>query len=74
MSDTSGFYKNDDGWVLYGFDVISNANYVLNRDLKDTYEYPLDGWYWFDTAEEAYSFFNIPYTPPVEELPINFGE
>lgn len=60
MNDTSGFYKNDEGFVLHGHDIVCNSNYILNRDLKDDYNYPIDGWYWFDTIEDAYSFFNIP--------------
>ena len=26
---------------------------------KDTYTYPVEGWYWFDTAEEAATFFDV---------------
>ena len=60
MNNTSGFYKNDEGFVLHGHDIVYNSSYILNRDLKDNYNYPIDGWYWFDTIEDAYSFFNIP--------------
>ena len=35
-------------------------DYTLQKEEKDTYEYPTDGgWYWFDTVEEAKIFFNI---------------
>ena len=63
--NTQGFYKNDDGMVLHGPTMVSNTNYVLNDDLKDTYTYPIDGWYWFDTEQEAYEFFQIEWYPEV---------
>ena len=50
MKDTSGFYKWDDEqqeW-LYGPNKVTNINYVLEKELKDTYAYPVDGWYWYD--------------------------
>lgn len=65
--NTSGFYKNDNGMMLHGHSFVTNANYVLNSDLKDTYTYPVDGWYWFDSIEEAYSFWSLPL-PPTEEI------
>ena len=58
MNDTSGFYKLD-GILLYGPNFVLNANYELRKETKDQYTYPTDGWYWFDTEEEAYSFFDI---------------
>lgn len=61
MENTSGFYKNDDGYVLFGPNFVINANYHLTKENRDYHTYPVDGWYWFDTAEEAYGFFGIPY-------------
>jgi hypothetical protein len=72
MTDTSGFYKNEDGNVLHGHDLVYNANYCLNRDLSDQYEYPIDGWYWFDSIQDAYSFFGIDM--PQEQINIQEGE
>ena len=31
----------------------------LHLDFLDTYTFPVDGWYYFATEEEAKSFFNI---------------
>lgn len=59
----SGFYKLDGSVVLNGPNFVVNANYELRAETKNNHEYPVDGWYWFDTNEEAYSFFDI-------ELPI----
>lgn len=69
MEDTSGFYKNDDGCMLFGPNFVINANYELRKETKDDHVYPIDGWYWFDTIEEAYGFFGIPY-----EQEDNIGE
>lgn len=57
MEDTSGFYKLD-GELLYGPNFVLNANYELHRENKDNYQYPIDGWYWCNSKEEAASFFN----------------
>lgn len=57
--DTSGFYKLD-GSLLYGPNYVLNANYELRRETRDDHSYPIDGWYWFDTEEEARLFFDLP--------------
>lgn len=58
MENTSGFYKLD-GILLYGPNFVINANYELRRETKDQHTYPTDGWYWFDSEQEAKTFFNI---------------
>jgi hypothetical protein len=57
--DTSGFYKLD-GSLLYGPNYVLNANYELRRETREDHSYPVDGWYWFDTEEEARLFFDLP--------------
>ena len=64
---TSGFYKYNNSDLLYGPNFVLNLNYQLNKNDKDSYIYPIDGWYWFDSKEEAYSFFNIENN----QLPLN---
>lgn len=51
--DTSGFYKNDHGAILFGPNFVLNANYELRRETHDQHNYPVDGWFWFDSEEEA---------------------
>ena len=54
------FYKLiDEVNYTYGPEVIS-AEYQLLAEDKDTYAYPVDGWYWFNSEEEAREFFNLP--------------
>jgi hypothetical protein len=63
MSDTSGFYKLDDDILLYGT-LVCGPTYTLIEG--ETYTYPVDGWYWFDTEAEAREFFNLPPAPEPE--------
>ena len=51
--DTSGFYKNDKGTLLFGPNFVLNANYELRRETHDQHNYPVDGWFWFDSEKEA---------------------
>lgn len=64
MEDTSGFYKLD-GSLLFGPNFVLNMNYELRRYTKDEHTYPVDGWYWFDSVQEAHTFFNLEF-PSVE--------
>jgi hypothetical protein len=64
MENTAGFYKNDNGYVLYVPNFVLNANYELRKETKNQHTYPTDGWYWFDSEEEAYASFGLEYNPP----------
>ena len=60
MIDTSGFYAHFDNELYYS----DNAVYfpdgsVIVETLHDTYTYPINGWYYFATIEEAELFFGI---------------
>ena len=73
---TSGFYKGESPNLLFGRFYVLNANYELWRNKKDEYTYPVDGWRWFETEEEARIHYNIPKEdlppPPEPELPPPF--
>jgi hypothetical protein len=66
--DTAGFYKLEgvvpDAVLLYGPNYVLSADYQLYRDQHETYTYPVDGWYWFDTQSDARTFFGLPPVPP----------
>lgn len=67
MEDTSGFYKLDEyGNMLYGPNFVISATHSLIAQLYNTYTYPTDGWYYFETQDAAYTFFN--YVPPVMDV------
>lgn len=66
--ETSGFYKNDNGEILHGPNFVEAGSFNIYREHKDTYTYPIGGWYWFDSKEEAYAFWNLPL--PLDETSI----
>lgn len=62
--NTAGFYKTENNDLFYG------PNYVLGidgeslyKEQKDSYTFPIGGWYWFESEEEARIFLNIPIPP-----------
>ena len=57
--ETKGFFKNDNGNLLEAENYVINKDYELYKEQIATYTYPIDGWYHFDNADEAYNFFNI---------------
>ena len=48
--NTSGFY-NSEG--MRGPNKVISPTFELVKELKDTYTYPVGGWTWYDTVEEA---------------------
>ena len=52
--DKSGFYKETvDGWY-YAPNCVSSPSYELLKELKDTYTYPIDDWFWLDVEPINY--------------------
>lgn len=53
------FYKLlDDNTISYG-QYVQNPDFILDYTMIDSYSQPLpDGWLWFDTVQEAESYFN----------------
>ena len=61
-----GFYKKIEDDILNGENFVFSPSVTLKAEDKDLYEYPQDGWYWFDTFDEALVFFvNLPNTSKV---------
>jgi hypothetical protein len=48
MENTSGFYKIINNEWYWGPNMVVYPEYTLVKELKDTYEYPVDGWNWYD--------------------------
>ncbi len=69
MKDTSGFYKSDAGELLFGPNFVYGPYFTLIREDKDELialnVFPIEGWSWFDTEDEARVALNLP--KPVEE-------
>lgn len=54
-----GFYKKVDDDILKGENFVFSPVVTLKAEDKDSYGYPQDGWYWFDTFDEALQFFAV---------------
>ena len=67
--DASGFYKNEEGQLLHAPTTVQFPISISHSDLtssqKDDYAYPVHGWHWFDTEEEARIFFDLTPEPDV---------
>ena len=55
---TEGFYKKQNKELFYAPTIIEGNGYVLLAQDKDTYQYPVDGWSWFENEEGAIEYFN----------------
>lgn len=53
------FYKLDNEQLIEAPNFVSAPNYELSASKRTEYEFPVDGWYWFDNIEIAKSFFKI---------------
>lgn len=51
------FYKREENEILNGGDTVSTPSGILTAGTKDEFTYPQDGWYWFDTFDEALAYF-----------------
>ena len=62
MEEENGFYKLEVGvkrsLVLFSTH-LESKNFTLDISLKDTYDYPVDGWIYFDTLDEACISFGV---------------
>lgn len=56
------FYKEDNGSLLVGENFVYSPIVTLKAEDKDNFTYPQDGWYWFDTEDDAYFFFEMKKT------------
>jgi hypothetical protein len=55
----SGFYKFTGVELHYGATAVHAPNFTLLAADHETYTYPVEGWYWFDTTEDAEAFFGL---------------
>jgi hypothetical protein len=54
----TGFYKQDEsGEILHAPNFVYGAAYELLKESHAEHEYPVDGWYWFNSETEADRFF-----------------
>lgn len=51
------FYKRDVNEILSAPNFVKGPEFELLAEQRADYTYPVDGWYWFDTFDQAVSFF-----------------
>ena len=66
--NTSGFYKNDSGTLLYAPLFVQASGFLLLRQDREEYTYPTEGWQWFDSKGEAIDAYGI--IPPENEVEV----
>tara|TARA_R110000868_G_scaffold65190_2_gene195359 strand:+ start:923 stop:1156 length:234 start_codon:yes stop_codon:yes gene_type:complete len=62
MDQEKGFYKltvTTKGSSMFFSTHLENRHWTLDISLKDTYTYPIDDWYYFDTLNEACASFEV---------------
>jgi hypothetical protein len=52
-----GYYKKDNTGIIGGGERIDSPKKSLTKLDKDSLTFPQDGWYWFDTYDQAVLFF-----------------
>lgn len=59
LNETNGFYKNINESVFFAKNNVHHKDYDLNINNRENYSYPIDGWFYFDSKEDAYAFFDL---------------
>lgn len=54
-----GFYCREDGVLVYAPNKVVHKDFVLEKQKKDDYIFPVNNWYWFNSSDEANTFFDI---------------
>lgn len=54
MDTTAGFYKQDGTEWFYAPNFVYNKTFELLKESKDQYNYPVDGWTWYDEAPQGF--------------------
>lgn len=52
------FYKKEGASLLDAPNSVAGPDFTLRAENKDSYSYPVQGWYWFDTVEQAMGYFS----------------
>jgi hypothetical protein len=63
---SAGFYKLEGDTLHHGPNYVRCLEYKLFKEQKDGYEYPVDGWYWFDGEGQARQFWGLTPADEVE--------
>ena len=55
-----GYYKIEDRQIIYAPQGVRSATYLLLPNENQNHTYPIDGWYWFNSLEEATETLGYP--------------
>lgn len=72
--NNSGFYKKDETQILFAPNIVEGQGYLLLIDHKDDYSYPVDGWIYADSLDDAIAYFasnNVGQIAPFHVQPEN---
>ena len=61
------FFKRFDEEILTAPNFVHAPGFSLKAEDQATYTYPQDGWYWFDSLNQAMAFFS---NVPVDGVPV----
>lgn len=61
---TAGFYKNDNGILLFGPNFVLNRDYELRKETHFDMTDPVDGWMYYPDEETARTILGIPKVDP----------
>lgn len=65
----AGFYRVDDeNNLLYAPTAVYAPDYTLLAAERFNYTYPINGWYWFESYEQAVAQWSIELPPTEEEI------
>ena len=64
---TSGFYKLEGEDLFCAPNSVTSPIVSLVKVEKDSYEYPQDGWYWFNSLNESCSFWDLDVNIYIEK-------
>ncbi len=57
-TDTSGFYRyfEEDDWWMFGPNSVRGPEgaWEINRENHEDFNYPYEGWTWYDESPQAY--------------------
>lgn len=55
--NNAGFYKKEETEILFAPDIVNGPNYMLIATDKDSYDYPVEGWVWANSLDDAIAYF-----------------
>jgi hypothetical protein len=73
--NNAGFYKKDETQILFAPNIVEGQGYTLLISEKDSHSYPVDGWIYAASLDEAINYFatsNSSQIAPFEVQPENF--